>query len=43
MENILVNFERSITVGEKITNPRYAYDVVLITGSIEKPQLVDRV
>ena len=45
MRNALENFEGSITVGgHKITNLRYADDVVLIAGSLEELQdLVNRV
>ena len=45
MRNTLENFEGSITVGgHKITNLRYADDVVLIAGSLKELQdLVDRV
>ena len=45
MRNALENFEGSISVGgHKITNLRYADDVVLIAGSLEELQdLVSRV
>ena len=45
MRKALENFEGSITVGGcKITNLRYADDIVLIAGSMEELQcLVDRV
>ena len=45
MRNALENFEGNITVeSHKITNLRYADDVVLIAGSLEELQdLVDRV
>ena len=45
MRNALKNFKGSITVGgHKISNLRYADDVVLIAGSLDELQdLVDRV
>ena len=45
MRNALENFEGSISVGgHKITNLRYADDVILIAGSLEELQdLVNRV
>ena len=45
MRNALENFEGSVTVGgHKLTNLRYADDVVLIAGALEELQgLIDRV
>ena len=41
MRNALENFEGSISIeGHKITNLRYADDVVLISGSLEELQIL---